>query len=117
MSLSYEDKTLRIWDIETETEIRSFTDPKVSIEKAVLSPSGKTIIAYLSEGDWGRIPPSIKLWDLTTGNERGSFDCQLKGIRDIAFSPDGQIAAVGGEGDGQSSSPPKLLLLSTGLKE
>jgi WD40 repeat protein len=51
------------------------------------SPDGKTLA---SGGDHG----SLKLWDVTTGEELISFDGATDEIRLICFSPDGRTLAA-----------------------
>lgn len=129
LSLSVRDNTLRVWDIENGNEIRSFADAKRYLVRATFSPSGKTLVACVTDNNgyilgsasrlmWlGECHATIILWDISTGKVRGSFDCQLKNLKEMTISPDGRTVVIGGEGDGDATSPPKLQLLSTGLKE
>lgn len=111
------DNTARIWNLETGAEIRMFTLEEGKLSCAALSPSGKTIALCVNGGNNRQNLSRIKFCDLSTGKERGSFDCLLKNVWSIAFSPDGQALVVGAENERDVNSKPKLQIFSTGLKE
>jgi WD40 repeat protein len=90
------DRTLKLWDVSTGREIRSFTGHTYNVTSVKFSPDGQYILS--SGGD-------IKLWNVSTGREIRS----LKGYGVVAFSPDGQYA-LSGHGD----SIVKLWEVSTG---
>ena len=60
------DNTLKLWDVPTGKEIRSFAGHSGSVTRVAFSPDGRT--ALTSSND-----KTLKLWDLSTGKEIRSF--------------------------------------------
>lgn len=60
------------------------------VHEVAYSPDGATLAATYGSG-------MVKLWDLTTGQERASMDAHKGHARALAFSPDGKILASGGD--------------------
>jgi WD40 repeat protein len=56
------DKTLKIWDTETGTEVRTLTGHTDSVNAVAIAPDGKTAIS--ASGD-----KTLKIWDTETGTE------------------------------------------------
>ena len=88
------DKTVRIWNLETGTEVQQLNhpDPVLSI---VYSPDGKYLLTgttanLISEGGFGY------QWDVTTGNKLRTFPNHKKGIPAVAWSADGKLLATAG---------------------
>jgi GTPase SAR1 family protein len=80
-----EDGVIRLWDLETLSELRRFENQTRSIYAVAVSPDGRRMI---SSGD------IVRLWDLETGAELR----QLKGLdesRAVAMVPDGRRAISG----------------------
>jgi len=91
-----EDKTIILWNIDTEPPIKQ---PPIECKEALsmaFSPDGKTLASKEDDGP-------ISLWDVSTRQpitrlpERPSNHWIKK---NVAFSPDGKILASSGEGDG-----------------
>ena len=55
------DNTIKIWNLKSGEELRSFPPQSSIVESIALSPDGQTLIS----GGWGNI---IK-WNMTTGEE------------------------------------------------
>lgn len=85
-------RTIRLWDTATLRELRALDDgPGTAPHCMVFSPDSKTLVA--ATGD--EMSKTIHLWDVVTGKEVRQFHSEL-GTGALAFSPDGDILAVGG---------------------
>jgi WD40 repeat protein len=104
------DKTLKLWDVATAKEIRTFTGHSDRVWSVAFSPDGRSALS-LDWDDYGGPPilklfrsRSLKLWDVAKGTEiRGFFKGkELRGLPSsqisIAFSPDGRTALSGSFG-------------------
>ncbi|MFN7338945.1 MAG: protein kinase, partial [bacterium] len=56
------DKTIKVWDVVTGTELRTLTGHSDRVRSVVYSPDGR----YLASGSWDK---TIKVWDVVTGTE------------------------------------------------
>src|SRR6266550_3617217 len=63
-----DDNTIRLWDVATRKEIRSFTGHQdgFSFASLAFAPDGKTLAS-------GSKDKTIRLWDVATGKEIRSF--------------------------------------------
>jgi RNA polymerase sigma factor (sigma-70 family) len=98
----FPDRSIRLLDIATGKEIRTFSKHEGAVSAAAFSPDGK----ILASGSRGRIADSsdpstmdgrpnrsIRLWEAATGKEL--FGMEAGGvIASVAFSPDGKILAA-----------------------
>jgi WD40 repeat protein len=83
-----DDKTIKLWNIETQAEIRTLKGNNPWIWTVAFSPDGKTLAS-------GGADNNLKLWNVSTGEELPSLKGHKDGIASVAFSPDGQILATG----------------------
>lgn len=60
------DKTLKLWDIATGREIRTFKGHSKMVYSVAFSPDGR----YALSGSWDS---TLKLWDIATGREIRAF--------------------------------------------
>jgi WD40 repeat protein len=90
------DTTLRLWDVATGKEIRSFAGHTYAVNSVVFSPDGK--YALSGSGD-----STLRLWDVATGKEIRSFAGHTDSVRSVAFSPDGRYALSGSYFDDTST--------------
>jgi len=89
------DQMVKVWNAVTGKEIATF--PHGSRASFVAFSSDSKILAVAGElpgaNETELGPAELKLWDLTTGKQRGRI-LRGKGANRIAFSPDGKTFAV-----------------------
>jgi WD40 repeat protein len=86
------DKTLKIWDTETGTEVRTLTGHTDSVHAVDLAPDGNTAISASRDN-------TLKIWDLLSGKEIASFSGEGS-FKGCAISPDG-VSVVAGDSLGR----------------
>ena len=94
---SGEDGTLKLWDVSTGREIRTFTGHAKKVFSVAFSPDGQFALS-------GSEDRSMKLWDIATGSEirtftntAGSVSHHAEPVYHVAFSPDGRSALSCGD--------------------
>jgi eukaryotic-like serine/threonine-protein kinase len=87
-----EDRTVRLWDLETGKELRRFEGHQSGVSSVAVAPDGRLGLS----GSYDR---TARLWDLETGKEVHWFDRHGGSVACVAFSPDGRLAATGGGGE------------------
>lgn len=86
------DKTMKLWDVVTGREIRTFSGSTARVTSIAITQDGR----YTVSGDED-ITNNIKLWDITSGKQIRTFSGHEGGTGAIAFSPDGKhILSTGG---------------------
>lgn len=95
---------MKLWEVETGREIRTFTGHKGGVSLVAISPDGRQILSASNDP-----VTSLKLWDFSTGREKGSID-NVGNIRSLAISPNGKRALIGGK------ISPWLMDLTTGTR-
>jgi len=86
------DYTLRLWDVATGKEIRSFAGHTGGVSSIAFSPDG----SFALSGSWD---DTLRLWDVDAGKQIRSFAGHKGGVDSVAFSPDGRFALSGGWDD------------------
>lgn len=90
-------REIRLWDA-TTYETRLVIIPPGTCQRpymSIFSPCGR----YLVSGSWwqeGQEKVSIRLWEVSTGENIATFWSHPTDIQDLAFSPDGSLLASGG---------------------
>src|SRR4028119_1840144 len=79
------DKTLKIWDTETGTEVRTLTAHTKPVIAVAIAPDGKTAIS--ASGD-----NTLKIWDTETGTEVRTLTGHTNWVYAVAIAPDGKTA-------------------------
>ena len=75
---------IKVWDVETRSEVRSLKGHKKDVLTVAFSPDGKRIVS-------GGYDHLIKLWDAENGTEIGSINGpKNRAIVMVAFSSDGE---------------------------
>ena len=86
-----QDKTIRLWDVETGTIRRMLPAQKNKVLCVAFSPDGKVLAASQDK--------IIQLWDMQTHTVRRTLEGHTGRVWNVAFSPDGRTL-VSGSGDG-----------------
>ena len=82
-----QDRTIRLWDVETGQNIATFTGHKDVVFSVAFSPDGKMLAS-------GAQDDTVKLWDVETGRNFHTFKHNYR-VFSVAFSPDGKVVAGG----------------------
>ena len=82
------DKTAKLWDAATGTEMRTFSGHLGAVDSVAFSPDGKYVLT-------GSEDKTAKLWDAATGAEVRTFSGQTDIVDSVAFSPDGRYVLIG----------------------
>nr|WP_298680611.1 caspase family protein [uncultured Treponema sp.] len=83
---SSEDKTVKIWEVETGRELRTLSGHSDEVYSVCYSPDGK----YTASSSWD----SIKLWEVATGECIKTLSGN-GGAYSLCYSPDGRYVASG----------------------
>lgn len=82
-----DDKTVRLWDVETRKEVRRFEGSTQPVRSVAFSPDGRQAIS--SGWDTANSDFAIRLWEVDTGKELRRLTGHTGHIWRAAFSPDG----------------------------
>jgi len=86
------DKTVRVWDASTGTEVMILRGHEMVVRSVDVSPDGKRIVS-------GSADKTIKVWDASTGAEVMTLRGHDGFVVDVAFSSDGKRIASGADND------------------
>jgi serine/threonine protein kinase/WD40 repeat protein len=84
------DKTVRLWNAETGSEIRRFEGHTATVYTAVFSRDGQRVLTASSD-------KTVRLWDLPTGLEVRRFTGHNAVVSAAVFSADGTRILSGGD--------------------
>lgn len=90
------DKTIKVWNLETGTEIRTLQGHLDAVNAVAFSDRGNLIASGSSD-------KTISIWDLQTGESLRTLYGHSDNVDSVIFSPDGQTLA--------SSSGNKIILI------
>ncbi len=83
------DKTIKLWEVATGREMRTFFGHESTVNDLTVSPDGKTFMSSGADGI------AIQ-WDILTGKLIQSFDQKGKLLTSVALSPDGKLLVTAG---------------------
>lgn len=83
-----DDKTIKLWNLKSRKEIRTFSGHKGIIYSIAMSPDGQTIVS-------GSQDNTIKVWNLKTGQEIRTLKGHSSLINSVVISSDGEKVASG----------------------
>jgi WD40 repeat protein len=98
------DATMKLWNVATGEEIRTFTGHTWSVSSVAFSPDGRYALSGSEDKD-----NTLKLWEVATGAEIRTFTGHTESVYSVAFSPDGRYAL-----SGSSDETLKLWNVATG---
>ena len=82
------DQTLKLWDVSSGREIRTFKGHRRAVSSVAFSPDAQLALS----GSYDR---TLKLWDVSSGREIRAFKGHRSSVYSVAFSPDGRLALSG----------------------
>ncbi len=83
------DRSLKLWDIGAEREIRRFVGHTASVWSVAFSPDESLALSGSMDG-------TARLWDVASGQELARLDGHLSLVAAVAFSPNGKQILTGG---------------------
>ena len=82
------DETLKLWEVSTGQEVRSFSGHRSGVRSVAFSPDGRYALS-------GSADNTLKLWEVSTGREIRTFEGHTNSVWSVAFSPDGRYVLSG----------------------
>ena len=82
------DGTVKVWDVETETNIATLDEHTDAVSSVSFSPDG----TLLASGSWDG---TVKVWDVETETNIATLDEHMGAVFSVSFSPDGTLLASG----------------------
>ncbi len=83
-----DDKTVRLWDVASGTELRCLEGHSDDVLAVAFSPDGRQALT-------GSKDRTVRLWEVTSGRELQRFEGHTDRVSGVAFSPDGRLALSG----------------------
>ena len=87
-----DDHTLKLWDLTTGKELRTFTGHKEEVSRVAIAPDGRTALS-------GSFDQTLKLWDLVSGDVLAAFTGEAD-FSAVAYHASSRLVLAG---DGRGS--------------
>ncbi|KPK84641.1 MAG: hypothetical protein AMS27_09400, partial [Bacteroides sp. SM23_62_1] len=84
------DKTIKLWEVNTGREIRSYLGSAGTVHQLAFGPDGKQLASIDAEY-------KVKLWEVETSKEIQTIELPDDDILSVIFSPDGKFLVTGTE--------------------
>jgi hypothetical protein len=81
---------LRLWDLETASEVRAYLGHMGPVASVAFSPDGRRAVS-------GGSDQTVRLWDVASGQELYCFEGHAGPVEAVAFSPDGRRVLSAGQ--------------------
>jgi WD40 repeat protein len=76
------DQTVRVWDADSGTELRTLKGHTSLVQSVGFSPDGTRIVS-------GSDDETVRVWDADSGSELRTLEGHTNWVHSVAFSPDG----------------------------
>ncbi|WP_185154035.1 caspase family protein [Fulvivirga sp. M361] len=83
------DKTIKLWELATGREIRSYLGHESTINDLVVTPDGKYFVSSSAD-------KTAKLWEIATGKLIRTYAAHKDYMTSVALSPDGKLLVTAG---------------------
>jgi tRNA A-37 threonylcarbamoyl transferase component Bud32 len=83
------DRTVRLWDLGTGRELRTFPEQAQEVRAVAFAPDGRRALSASGAG--------LRLWDAETGEELARWSGHNDAVKAVAFTPDGTRVVSGGD--------------------
>jgi WD40 repeat protein len=80
-----QDWSVRLWDLETNSVVRTFEGHQGTVHAVAMTPDGQAILS-------GSEDRTLRLWDAATGHMRQLFRGHTLAVRGVAMAADGKLA-------------------------
>lgn len=84
------DKTVKLWDIASGREIKTFKGHRERVTTVAFSSDGRYGLSAAGYPD-----KTVRMWDISTGKEIKKFTIDASIINNVSMSPDGNTILVG----------------------
>ena len=85
----YGSEIVRLWDVDTDTEIGRLWGHIGGVNSVSFSPDGRTLATA------GSVDATVRLWNVETRTEIGTLEGHTAAVKSVSFSPDGRTLASG----------------------
>src|SRR5208283_399363 len=82
LATASEDKSVKLWEVGTWRNVRTFTGHMRAVAIARFSPDGRWLAS-------GSIDKTIRIWDVSNGHEIQRLHGNTRSVYEVAFNSDG----------------------------